>query len=182
MDHVIRPVRAEEWEQVRRLRLTALQDPVAHLAFMDTYERAVAQPDAHWQERTAGAAEGRTSRQFVAETTDGRWLGSVSVLVERAGAETFFADVPPVEQAHLVGVFVRQEARGTGVAQDLFRAAEEWAWRLEPPVERIRLFVHEDNGRAEAMYRKAGFAPSGHTVPAVHDASRAERELVLGRP
>jgi GNAT superfamily N-acetyltransferase len=182
MEHTIRPVRAEDWQQTRELRLAALQDPIAHLAFLDTYERARAQPDAHWQRRAADAAEGRVSRQFVAQAADGRWLGTVSVLVERAGVETFFGDVPTVEQAHVVGVFVRPEARGTGVAQALLRAAEEWAWGLVHRVERVRLFVHEDNHRAEAMYLKAGFVPSGHTVPAAHDAARVERELVLTRP
>jgi GNAT superfamily N-acetyltransferase len=182
MEHTVRPVRAEDWKQAKELRLAALQDPVAHLAFLDTYGQALAKPDSHWQGRTSDAAEGRVSRQFVAEAADGRWLGTVSVLVERAGVETFFGDVPTVEQAHVVGVFVQPEARGGGVAQALFRAAEEWSWQLEHRVERIRLFVHEDNHRAEAMYRKAGFVPTGHTVPAAHDASRVERELVLPRP
>ncbi len=182
MEHTVRAVQAEDWKQVRELRLAALQDPLAHLAFLDTYEQERAMPDSYWRGRTADAAEGRVSRQFVAQAADERWLGTVSVLVERAGVETFFGDVPPVEQAHVVGVFVRPEARGTGMAQALFRAAEAWAWRLEHRVERIRLFVHQDNQRAEASYRKAGFAPSGHTIPAGHDASRVERELVLSRP
>lgn len=183
MEHTVRAVEAADWQQAKKLRLAALQDPLAPLAFLDTYEQALAKPDAHWQGRAADAAEGRIGRQFVAQAADdGRWLGTVSVLVERAGVETFFGDVPSVEQAHVVGVFVQPEARGTGVAQALFHAAQEWSWQLEHRVERIRLFVHEDNHRAEAMYVKAGFTPSGHTVPAAHDASRVERELVLPRP
>lgn len=181
MEHTVRHVCAGDWKQVKELRLAALQDPVAHLAFLSTYERARAQPDGLWQVRAADSEEGRVSRQFVAEAADGRWLGTVSVLVERAGVETFSGDVPAVEQAHVVGVFVRPEARGTGVTQALFRAAEEWAWQLQPPAERIRLFVHEDNHRAEASYRKAGFAPTGRTIPFEPDPSRAERELVLRR-
>lgn len=181
MEHTVRHVRAGDWKQVKELRLAALQDPVAHLAFLSTYEESRTSPDTLWQGRAADSEEGVASRQFVAEAADGRWLGTVSVLVERAGVETFFGDVPEVEQAQVVGVFVQPEARGTGVAQSLFRAAEEWAWRLQPPVERVRLFVHEDNHRAEGLYRKAGFVPTGHTVPFDRDASRVERELVLAR-
>lgn len=181
MEYTVRHVRAGDWKQVKELRLAALQDPVADLAFFNTYEQSLAHPDAFWQGRAADSEEGSASRQFVAQAADGRWLGTVSVLVERLGVETFFGDVPQVEQAQVVGVFVRPEARGTGVALSLFRAAEEWAWRLQPPVDRIRLFVHEDNHRAEALYRKAGFTPTGRTIPFERDRSRVERELALRR-
>ncbi|MER5863228.1 GNAT family N-acetyltransferase [Kitasatospora sp. NPDC002040] len=180
MNHIIRAVRHEDWARIRALRLDALLDPVAHLAFHDTHERAAAQPDDFWQGRAAGVAEGRAGRQFVAEAEDGRWLGTVSVLVERPGVETFFGDVPELAQTHIVGVFVRPEARGTGLAAELFRAALEWSWSLaEPSVERVRLFVHEDNVRAEAMYGKVGFKRTGHSVPAA--GARSDYELALRR-
>ncbi|MET8685630.1 GNAT family N-acetyltransferase [Streptomyces sp. NPDC004732] len=188
MKHVIRAVRHEDWARIKALRLDALRDPVAHLAFHETREQAAAQPDGFWQDRAAGAAEGRTVRQFVAETAEtmgtaeGRWLGTVSVLVEQPGVECFFGDVPEVLQTHIVGVFVRPEARGTGLAEDLLRAALEWSWSLtEPPVERVRLFVHEDNARAEAMYGKVGFKRTGHSVPAAADPARSDSELALLR-
>lgn len=182
MEHTVRHVRAGDWKQVKELRLTALQDPVAPIAFLSTYERALESPDGLWQGRAADSEEGRVSRQFVAEAPGGRWLGTVSVLVERAGVETFPGEVPTVGQAHVVGVFVRPEARGSGVTQSLFRSAEEWAWQLQPPVERVRLFVHEDNARAMALYRKAGFVPTGRTIPFDPDPSRVEHEMALPRP
>ncbi|WP_441248335.1 GNAT family N-acetyltransferase [Kitasatospora sp. McL0602] len=182
MTHIIRAVRHEDWTRIRELRLDALRDPVAHLAFHETYEQAAAQPDGFWQDRAAGAAEGKDARQFVAEAADGRWLGTVSVLVERRGVETFFGDVPEVPQTHIVGVFVRPEARGTGLAGELFHAALEWSWSLAgPPVERVRLFVHEDNVRAEAMYGKAGFKRTGLSVPAAGEPTRSDNELALLR-
>ena len=58
MDPVIRSIRADEWPAVKELRLAGLRDPVAHLAFLETYEEAVAKPDGFWRERAAGAAEG----------------------------------------------------------------------------------------------------------------------------
>ncbi|MCY0954158.1 GNAT family N-acetyltransferase, partial [Streptomyces sp. H27-S2] len=100
------------------------------------------------------------------------------MLVELPGVESFFDDVPEVSQTHIVGVFVRPEARGTGLAEKLFQAALEWSWSLtEPQVERVRLFVHEDNARAEAMYGKVGFKHTGLSVPAAGDATRSDNEL-----
>ncbi|MFC8452639.1 GNAT family N-acetyltransferase [Kitasatospora sp. NPDC057223] len=182
MTYTIRPVRKEDWRTARELRLTALQDPVAHLAFLETYEQGLARPDEQWQERTAGAAEGRSVRQFVAEQPDGRWLGSVTVLVEPAGVQGLFGDVPEQSQTHLVGVFVRPEARGTGLAHELFQAALEWSWKLpDPHIERVRLFVHQDNSRAEAMYRRAGFRPTGASFAASDGGAPTDFEFVLPR-
>lgn len=182
MNHIIRAVRAEDWAKGKEIRLDALRDPVAHLAFLDTYEQAVARPDDFWQDRTTGAAEGRSTRQFIAEAADGRWLGTVSVLVERPGVQDVFGGAPEVAQTHVVGVFVRPEARGTGLAEELFRAALEWSWSLaEPRVERVRLFVHEDNARAEALYGKVGFKRTGVSVPVPGDATHRENELARHR-
>ncbi|MFE1908788.1 GNAT family N-acetyltransferase [Streptomyces gardneri] len=177
MDYSIRTIRADEWEQGRALRLTALQDPVAHLAFLETYADAEARPDSFWQERTVNASESGAGgvRQFVAEAPDGRWVGTVTVLVERAAAETFFGDVPVVEQTHVVGVFVRDEARGSGVIDALFEAAAEWSWSLEQRIERVRLYVHGENVRAQAAYRRLGFVDTGVRV-ALH-GSPVEQEL-----
>ncbi|WP_435974878.1 GNAT family N-acetyltransferase [Streptomyces sp. Qhu_M48] len=185
MDLSIRAIRSDEWEKARELRLTALLDPVAHLAFLDTHEAAAARPDSFWQERTVGASEDGpgAARQFVAEAPDGRWLGTVTVLVERAGTESLFGDVPEVEQTHVVGVFVRGEARGSGAVDALFEAAAEWSWSLEEPrIERARLYVHAENTRAQAAYRRLGFVATGARV-ALHGSEEAnELEHALPRP
>ncbi|MFI5806649.1 GNAT family N-acetyltransferase [Streptomyces sp. NPDC051561] len=184
MEHLIRRIRADEWKKSRELRLAALQDPAASIAFLDTYENAVGQPDAHWQERAQGAAEGTAIAQLVAETPDGRWDGTVTVMVERAGSGGAFADAALVDQTHVVGVFLRPEARGAGLADALFRAAVEWSFALEVPrIERVRLFVHERNARAEGLYRKVGFERTGHTVPMEGDrADENEIEMAVRRP
>ncbi|MEV8450616.1 GNAT family N-acetyltransferase [Streptomyces parvus] len=184
MDYVTRVVRADEWPQVRQLRLDALRDPAAPVAFLESYEDAAARPDAFWRQRAADAAEdgpGRV-RQFVAESPDGEWVGSVTVLVESPDDEVRFGEASPVDQAHLVGVFVRPEVRGTGVTDALFREAVAWAWSLSAPrMERVRLYVHEENPRAAAFYRKFGFVPSGRRIPAPGDRGEQEVEYVLGR-
>jgi GNAT superfamily N-acetyltransferase len=183
MNHVIRSIRSDEWAEVKELRLTSLRDPVAHLAFLETYEEAAARPDAFWRERASGAAEGRAERrQFVAVGQGGTWDGSVAVLVEEAGERDFFGGVVERRQGHLVGVYVRPEHRGSGVGVTgaLFDAALEWAW--ESGRERVRLFVHEKNGRAEAFYRKAGFLPTGVIVPTPGRSGDRDLEFVIARP
>ncbi|MFF3909579.1 GNAT family N-acetyltransferase [Streptomyces sp. NPDC001848] len=181
--YVVRAIRAEEWRAVKALRLLALQDSVAHLAFLETYDEALAKPDSFWQERAAGSADGAGHgvRQFVAEGPDGEWAGTVTVLLEEAGTKDWAGFPVDRRQGHVVGVYVRPEHRGCGLTEVLFDEALEWAWGLG--VERVRLIVHEDNGRAQAFYRKVGFAPSGVTVP-LSGSGGAERELefFLERP
>ncbi|MFG2407637.1 GNAT family N-acetyltransferase [Streptomyces brevispora] len=185
MDYVIRPVRAEEWQPVKELRLAALQDPAAPVAFLETYEQGLERSDDFWRERAADGSEegdGRV-RRFVAEAPDGSWAGSVTVLIERPDGEVGFGTAADVHQAHVVGVFVRPEARGAGVAEALFRAGMDWAWSLgEPRIERVRLYVHENNPRASALYRRIGFVPTGETVPMQGDPTARELEYAVVRP
>ncbi|MFF8836481.1 GNAT family N-acetyltransferase [Streptomyces sp. NPDC015130] len=187
MDYSIRTIRADEWEKARELRLAALQDPIAHLAFLDTYEDAVTRPDSFWQERAAGASDTGPGEviQFVAEAPDGRWVGSVTVLVERPAGDAVLGAAVKVDQTHVVGVFVRPEARGSGAIDGLFRAAVEWSWALSAPaVERVRLYVHEENERAAAFYRRFGFVASGErvTLESGVGAGGVEVEYELSRP
>jgi GNAT superfamily N-acetyltransferase len=183
--YVVRAIRAEEWPAVKALRLLSLQDPVAHLAFMETYDEALAKPDSFWQERAAGSAEGAAdAQQFVAVGPDGEWVGTVTVLLEEAGTKDWAGFPVERRQGHVVGVYVRPEHRGCGLTEVLFDEALEWAWSRG--VERVRLIVHEDNGRAQAFYRKSGFAPSGVTVPlpgvGEEQEQQHELEMVIERP
>ncbi|MGW0938363.1 GNAT family N-acetyltransferase [Streptomyces sp. NPDC002666] len=185
MDYVIRPVRSDEWRLVKELRLAAVQDPVAPVAFLETYEQAAERSDDFWRERTAGGSEAGDggARQFIAEAPDGSWAGTVTVLIERPDGEVRFGEVAAVHQAHVVGVFVRPEARGRGLAEELFRAGTDWAWSLgEPLIERVRLYVHEDNPRAAAFYRRIGFVPTGESVPMPGDPTARELEYAVVRP
>jgi GNAT superfamily N-acetyltransferase len=175
--YLVRAIRAEEWPAVKALRLLALQDPVAHLAFLETYDEALAKPDSFWQERAASGAEGASDvHQFVTQGPDGEWVGTVTVLLEEAGTKDWAGFPVDRRQGHVVGVYVRPEHRGCGLTEVLFDEALEWAWSRG--VERVRLIVHEDNGRAQAFYRKQGFAPTGVTVP-VSAAAGDERELEM---
>ena len=180
MSYKIRSIRADEWAAAKKLRLVALQDPSAHLAFFETYENAAAQPDSFYKERAVGAAEGASgAQQIIAEGPDGEWVGTLTVLLEEAGT-TDWAGLPVERrQGHIVGVFVRPECRGIGLTEVLFDAGVEWAW--ERGAERVRLIVHEDNERARRFYGKVGFTHSGVTVPLAGKSDEAELEFVLER-
>ncbi|EYT78975.1 acetyltransferase [Streptomyces sp. Tu 6176] len=179
--YLVRAIRADEWPAVKALRLEALQDPVAHLAFLETYEEAVERPDSFWRERAAGAAEGSTEvRQFIAEAPDGTWVGSVTLLMEEAGTTDWAGFPIERRQGHLVGVYVRPEHRGCGLTEVLFDEALRWAWEIG--AERVRLIVHEENGRAQRFYRRVGFLPTGRTVPLASAPDANELEYVLEHP
>ncbi|MFH9399211.1 GNAT family N-acetyltransferase [Streptomyces sp. NPDC017638] len=180
-DYVIRAVRPGDWERVKQLRLDALRDPIAHLAFLETYDAAAARPDSFWQDRAVGSGEGSTTaRQFIAEAPDGGWAGSATVLIEEAGSEDWAGFPVERRQGHVAGVFVRPEHRGKGLIEALFDAGLAWAW--ESGVERVRLFVHEKNTRAQAAYRKIGFEASGRVVAFSKDEAQEELEFVVERP
>ncbi|MDQ0991716.1 GNAT family N-acetyltransferase [Streptomyces sp. V3I7] len=179
-DYVVRAIRPDDWDSVRQLRLDALRDPVAPIAFLETYEDAAGRPDSFYRERAVNSGEGSTSaHQFIAEAPDGTWAGTVTVLMEEAGSRDWSGRPVERRQGHLVGVFVRPEHRGNGLIKLLFDAGAEWAWQQR--AERVRLFVHADNARAQRAYRKAGFVPSGLVVSFVKDETESELEFVLER-
>ncbi|MGW1545058.1 GNAT family N-acetyltransferase [Streptomyces sp. NPDC002309] len=178
--YIVRSLRAEEWPATRELRLAALRDPVAPIAFLETYEDAVVRPDVFWRERAARAAEGEAgAQQVVAEGPDGELVGTLTVLVEEPGTTDWAGFPVERRQGHVVGVYMRPQHRGCGLTELLFDEALEWCWARG--LERVRLIVHEENGRAQAFYRKVGFEASGVTVPLVGQEGACEREFVLER-
>ena len=165
-DLAIRPVRADEWREVRALRLSALQDADAAIAFLDSYDDAASRPDEFWQQRTAAASieagADAVARQFVAVTAEGAWVGTLAVLVERAGERDFEGVEIRRPAGGIVGVYVDPEFRGRGVIQPLFDAALDWV--RERGLDYARLYVHSDNSRARRAYERAGFRPTGVTL------------------
>jgi GNAT superfamily N-acetyltransferase len=149
----IRPALEEEWPKLRALRLEALADPP--LAVGETLATAEAAPDAHW----------RSIRLF-AVTNDGRWVGTMGGMIDSENAAAM--DGAPfgsptasrIELPTLVGVYVSPDFRGraAGVTDALLDAVEEWAVTVGTT---LSLRVHESNSRAQALYSRRGFAPTG---------------------
>ncbi|MCT2592930.1 GNAT family N-acetyltransferase [Streptomyces sp. N2-109] len=156
----IRETRGEDWRRLKELRLAALADPVSDVAFYETHEAGLAQPDSLWQQRAAqgeeGGSDGRPITTLVAEVVsaeaDGpadRWAAMLVVYVEGS-------------DAWIVAVYTRPEHRGAGLGTRLFRAAQKWAWSYGE-VERLLLHVHETNDRARDFYQQLGFVATGES-------------------
>ncbi|MCZ4120912.1 GNAT family N-acetyltransferase [Streptomyces sp. H39-S7] len=168
MGYEIRATEPHEWQRRKQLRLAALLDPASSVAFVNTYATEAAFPEETWQRRG-------TTPGFVAVNEAGEWVGSATVLVEVGAAF-------PVPQTHIVGVYMAPEGRGTGLSEELLRAAIDWSWELPEKIGRVRLWVHEDNARAQAFYARLGFTRTGETMAFPLDASQTEYELELARP
>ncbi len=162
MKPTISRVRADQWRQLRDSRLEALRDPLAPLAFLETYEERQHMPDEFWQERAAGAAEGSAISQWVAEV-DGEWVGTVVVLTFRAGARDYYGNTVTVDRANLVGVYIQPDSRRAGLLEQLIDAAAAWA--ADMGFTALQLDVHPDNVAAIKAYLRCGFVDTGERVP-----------------
>jgi GNAT superfamily N-acetyltransferase len=156
----VRRVRADEWERVRDLRIAAVTDPNAAIAFLTTPEQERAHDEAHWRKRAADAASGDATAQLIAEA-EGDWVGTATVLVRPAGTTDHTGRTVYHRRADVVGVFVRADHRGQGVIDALLDAAAGWTASLG--LTRLTLDVHTQNTRAQAAYRRCGFVPTGVT-------------------
>ncbi|MFJ6652314.1 GNAT family N-acetyltransferase [Microbacterium sp. NPDC091313] len=147
----VRRVRLHEWELVRDLRIAAVSDPAAALAFLTTPDQERARDEESWRSRTARGAMADSAAQFVAVLGD-RGVGSADVILRGADAGHPF-------RADIVGVWIAPDQRGRGLLAVLVDAAREWA--ASRGQEAVTLSVHRDNARARAAYEKIGFAPTG---------------------
>lgn len=150
-----------EASRARSIRLEALGDPAAGIAFLETREHAEAQPGAFWLERVAGAALSDAAAQFVAEI--GRdWVGTLTALLPEPGEQDYFGRIAVAGRALVVAVYVRPSQRGRGLLGALMEAAAGWA--RDGNATELALDVHQDNLRAQRAYTHLGFAPTGRFV------------------
>ncbi len=145
---------------MRGLRLEAVHDPDAHIAFLESPADVEARDEAFWRERTWRAAQASDIAQFIA-VAGAEWVGSATVLLREAGATDHLDRVVPVDRADVVGVYVRPSHRGDGTIDRLLDAAASWA--ADAGAGTLSLDVHTDNARAQGAYRRAGFVPTGET-------------------
>ncbi|MEU4383640.1 GNAT family N-acetyltransferase [Promicromonospora sp. NPDC023805] len=161
----VRRVRAEEWRSLRELRLEALRDPIAHLAYLDRIEVAVLRPDGYWQERTRTASSGTTAAQLVAVDERGDLAGTATALVTAPGEPDYIGETSPHLRAAVVAVYVRPGHRGGGILQAVMSETEAWLRGIGVP--QVRLHVNEQNLRAQGAYRKCGYVDTGVRVEMV---------------
>ena len=127
MTYDVRRVRPDEWREVKAFRLQMLQDVIAHIAFLDTYDAAVERPDEFWQERAERSAAGEQSVNYLAVAEDSTLVGSVSGLLELPGTDDFESQPITIRQVHVVGVYVAPAHRGAGLFERLLAEVDAWA-------------------------------------------------------
>jgi ribosomal protein S18 acetylase RimI-like enzyme len=153
----IRLLKPEEWRTFRDLRLRALTDAPNAFGSTLAYERALT--DAQWRQRLARRA------QFVA-SIDGTPAATAAAIRARDGAT-----------AELVSMWVDPSCRGRGLGDLLVR--EVVAWATLQGLAEVRLWVTEGNRRAERLYLRHGFTPTGERQPVLpEDATRFEFGMV----
>jgi RimJ/RimL family protein N-acetyltransferase len=157
----LRRVRAEDWRDLRALRLEALAD--TPIGFLETLADAKEQPEEAWQARAARGAEGGESFQVMA--WDGERPVGNCVCRLRDGA------------AWLAAVYVTSARRGTGLLAELVERCSDWA--RERGMTALRLEVNEDNTRARTAYARLGFRETGDRQP--YDLDPTRDELVMER-
>jgi RimJ/RimL family protein N-acetyltransferase len=159
-------VSEDDWPLLRAVRLEMLAD--TPIAYLETVPVAEARAEGEWRFRAHRGSAGPTDLALAAEDPQapGRWVAYLACFVDAPG------------QGHVVSVYVAASHRGTGLATRMLDGVVEWA-RAEAQLDRLHLYVHEDNERAHAFYRRYGFADTGATLPYDLDPTKAEIEMVL---
>lgn len=151
----IRRIRADEWQALRDLRLSALAG--APQAFGTTLESAQKRTEDEWRE--AATRSERTDRwvTFVAEE-NGRLVGMVSgTFADHQGV--LLKDQVP----ELIQMWVEPRVRRLGVGKRLGEAV--LAWATERGAATVRLQVNENERGAVALYKALGFIDTGRREP-----------------
>lgn len=165
-DTSIRRIQPADAGRARSLRLEMLAD--APLAFVTTLAEASERPHADYAGFVTRCSAGRRIAIFVAEAGGHGLVGQAGGAIhsESEGRTLLFA------------VYVSPRFRGRGVLGRLVDAVAAWSREAGRPT--LELEVVTSNRRAEAAYRKLGFAPVGEPVP--HPTYPILREQILTRP
>ena len=144
MAFTIRPLRSDDRVLYRDIRLEALR--LHPDAFGASYEDERSRPLAFFEQRLTG-------NRIFAGFRDEAVLGIAGFMPESGRKRA--------HKCHLWGVYVRQEARGTGLARSLVAAVLEYA---RERAELIQLSVVATNDSARRLYASFGFEPFGLEV------------------
>ncbi len=157
----VKPLIAHEWPVLKQVRLRALAD--APDAFCTTLAQAQSYSDTDWQARA-----GRFAADPPAAARIAYWHGTP------CGMMTCYpAALPNYEEgpaAELTAVWVDPAVRGQGVAETLVASVVDWAVAQSMSV--LQAWVMEENHRALAFYRKAGFSETGRREPDEPDTTK----------
>ena len=136
----VRRIAVGEWQALREVRLSALENEPAAFCATRAAEGLVTEPI--WEERCRMGAESPRSATFVV-SQGGRFYGMTVIVREE-------------EQAEVYAVFLEPAARGQGLARQMLLKALEFAQGLT-----VHLEVNQSLTAAEALYRAVGFQLDG---------------------
>jgi ribosomal protein S18 acetylase RimI-like enzyme len=173
----VRPVRADEWETLRELRLRALAG--APDAFAGTHAEEAAVPEELWRRRAAGGPDVVT---FVAVVHDGPAppAGDRAGPAAASGGEAIGMATVRLEgreplRGHLLGMWVDPAHRHRGVARALIDQVARWAGSRGAA--ELVLWVVDRNSAARRLYQRAGFEPTGERQPLPSRPELSESKL-----
>jgi ribosomal protein S18 acetylase RimI-like enzyme len=160
----VRRLHPGEWAAVREIRLTALAQ--APDAYASSLEREQAFDEQDWRRRLAETAYFGAWAPGAAPALVGLVATFPEADPDPASPDTASPDTaspdtasPPARTWHLVGMWVSPEHRGQQIADRLVAAVCDLA--RAHGAGQVALWVADSNPRAQAAYRRLGFAPSG---------------------
>lgn len=158
MNVQIRPARADEWQQYRRLRLEMLTD--SPYAFIDDVS---ADTEHQWQQRTRSRCLPDT--RWIVAAAGAEWLGQMMAR-------------PYADRMYLLEVYLSPTARGQGLAETLLADIERWG--AQQGHEALWLDVNERQVAARRFYSRHGFVETGTTRP--HQVHTQTLDIELRKP
>jgi ribosomal protein S18 acetylase RimI-like enzyme len=142
----IRRVQADQWRELRDIRLRALSD--APDAFETRHEEAVQRPDDWWIDWAARSAEGDRQAMFLASESDGP-VGIVGTFIEEG-------------RCSLISMWTDPSVRGRGIGAALVEAAVDFACSARSTELFLEVRLH--NEPARRLFERCGFIDTGAGV------------------
>jgi len=139
----IRPLRPEDADSIRKLRLEALLDSPE--SFGSSYAEEREYPLQKFQNRLES---GYTFGAFL----DGKLIGMVTLIPETKHKTR--------HKAHIYAMYVTPDQRGQGIGKKLVKEAIETAKQIDG-IEQIVLSVVSSNNTAKQLYLSLGFETYG---------------------
>ncbi|QHT55783.1 GNAT family N-acetyltransferase [Cellulomonas sp. H30R-01] len=149
----------DDWALVRDVRLRALRESPE--VFGSSLAREESFRESHWRMRV------RTGPTWVAVDEEQVGRGLVSMIQEPGS---------PVDDRHLVALWVAPESRRQGIAWSLLDAVRAAA--VADGARTLSLWILDGNNAAGDLYVRAGFARTGERQPLPRDPSLVEERWV----
>jgi ribosomal protein S18 acetylase RimI-like enzyme len=153
---------ADEWQTYRAIRLAMLAESPS--AFGSSHDQAAGNDEHDWKQRLR---DNVVLLARVGPTPAG------SVMYSTVGQR----EPEQAWDGALFGMWVDPGFRGSGVGRALVEAVVAQA--REAGRRRVVLHVVSGNSAATQLYERAGFRPTGRTVPYPHDDQVVEVEMEL---